>query len=442
MRLWTGTGRARRSRPVPKRAAALAAVFALGGSEAAAQLTADGTFGGNGLEVDVSARVTEGANAAIAVTLKASVAGGTAGATGVTVTVDVEPHGSEGATSEDADVSLNPGAATLTFPANTTGSPVTHEIAGTILLQTNHDPDAEDETVVLAIGASGGGISIEAGSGSGEEPRQTVTLDDDETQSHALALASGVAPREGAAFGVTVRAAPAHVDDSQTLTLQVDDTSYSLDTDDATAGAQISGTLDGNTRSFTAEVTPPANDGNRVDDTVTVTAYSGSVGNATEEVSQGFTVADAHALPAPAAIAVEARDAAGGVVTSVPEGGAVELMVSVDRGRGGTASTGEAFSVVLSLAPGDPVQASTYRLTPARVELPAVMPPGGQQLASTVARLEALPDDFVNDDRLTLNLVTTGETAYGAGSVDGSFEIEVWDTTVKQIAPRSDSAVK
>ena len=347
----------------------------------------------------------------------------------------MERHGSEGATSEASDISLNPGTATLTFPANTAASPVTHEVSGTILLQTNHDPDAEDETVVLAIETSGG-LSIS------DEPTRPVILEDDETQSYSVALASGAAPREGAPFGVTARADPAHVDDSKTLTLQIDDASYSLDTDDTSTSAQISGTLDGDNPLFTAEVTPPANDENRVADTVTVTAYSGSVGNATEEASQSFTVADAHALPAPAAITVTARDSAGGVVTSVPEGGTVELTISVDRGRGNTASTGEALSVALSLAPSDPAQASTYRLTPARVELPAVMPPDGKQSASTVIRLEALADEFVNDDRLTLSLVTTGEVVHGPGSVDSSFEIDVQDTTVKQIAPKPDSAVK
>ena len=232
MRLWTRARRPSGSRPVPKCAAGLAAVFALGASEAAAQLTADSTFDGNGLRVDVAAQVAEGANAEMAVSLKASVAAGTESATAVTVTVDVERHGSEGATSEAGDISLNPGTATLTFPANTTSSPVTHEVSGTILLQINHDPDAEDETVVLAIGASGGGLSITAGSQPGDEPRQTVTVDDDETQSYVLALASGAAPREGAPFEVTVRANPAHVDDRKTLTLQIDD-GYSLDTDDA-----------------------------------------------------------------------------------------------------------------------------------------------------------------------------------------------------------------
>ena len=44
MRLWTRARRQSGSRPVPKWAAGLAAVFALGGAEAAAQLTADSTF--------------------------------------------------------------------------------------------------------------------------------------------------------------------------------------------------------------------------------------------------------------------------------------------------------------------------------------------------------------------------------------------------------------
>jgi len=47
----------------------------------------------------------------------------------------------------------------------------------------------------------------------------------------------------------------------------------------------------------------------------------------------------------------------------VAEGGAVDLAVSVDRGRGDTATTSEVLSVALALAPGDPVQASTYRLS-------------------------------------------------------------------------------
>ena len=436
MRLWNSARDSSRWAVLP------AVVFALGGGEAAAQLTPDNTLDGNGLKVEVATQVAEGASTAIAVTVKASVAANTGSATPVTVTVTVEPKGQHDATSESTDVILNPGTMTLDFPANTTGSAVTHEVNGTIPLQTIHDPDAEDETIVLAVEASGGGFNIVAGRGSGEEPRTPVTLEDDETQTYVLALAPGEAPREGAPFDIVARADPAHVDESKTLTLQVDDDEYTLDTDRTTGGAQIEGTLDGAATSFTAKVTPPANDGNRAADTLTVTAYSGTVGDAIEEDSASFTVADAHALPAPAAVTVEARDATGALVTSLSEGGAVELTVSVDRGRGATASTGEALAVALSLAPGDPAQAATYQLAPDRVALPAVMAPDGKQSAATVVRLEALADEFVNDDRLTLELVTTGEAAYGAGAVDGRFEIEIRDTTVKQIAPRSDAAVK
>ena len=444
MLTWMGAMRAGRDRPAPtwRAAALLAVVLALGGGEAAAQLTPDRTFDGNGLKVDVAARVTEGASATITVTLKASVAPNTGTATTVTVTVSAESDEFEGVTNEDADVSLNPGTATLSFPANTTGSVVTREVSGSIPLETNHDPDAEDETVVLAIDASGGGFSIGPGSQADGEPRRTVILDDDEVQSYVLAPAPGAAPREGRAFDVVVSADPAHVDDRKTLTLQIDGTGYVLDTDDTTPGAQISDTLDGTTTSFTAKVTPPTNDGNRVDDTVTVKAFSGTVGAATEEASRTFAVADAHALPAMAAVTVEARDAAGRAVTSVAEGGAIDLTISVDRGRGDTATTGEALSVALALAPADPAHASTYRVAPTRVELPAVTTPAGKQSAATVVRLKALADEFVNDDRLTLNLVATGQALHGAGSVDSSFAIAVEDTTVKKVSAKSDAAVK
>ena len=250
MRLWNS------ERDSSKWAVLLAVVFALGGGEAAAQLTPDNTLDGNGLQVEVATQVAEGASTAIAVTMKASVAANTP-ATPVTVTVSIEPHGRHGATSESTDVILNPGTATLVFPANTTGGAVTREVSGTIPLQTIHDPDAEDEDIVLAVEASGGGFSIAAGSGSGEEPRQTVILDDDETQSYILALVPGPPPWEGAPFDVAVRAAPPHVDDSKTLTLQIDDSEYVLDTDPGMAGAQLSGTLDGARPSFMALITPP-----------------------------------------------------------------------------------------------------------------------------------------------------------------------------------------
>ena len=201
----TGAMRGERASATPRWAALLAVVFALGDGEAAAQLTADRTFDGNSLKVDVAARVTEGASATITVTLKASVAANTGTATTVTVTVSAESDGFEGVTNEDADVSLNPNTATLSFPANTTSSTVSRQVSGSIVLQTNHDPDAEDEIVVLAIEASGGDVSIGAGSHPDNEPRRRVIVDDDEVQSYVLAPAPGAAPREGAPFDVVVR---------------------------------------------------------------------------------------------------------------------------------------------------------------------------------------------------------------------------------------------
>ena len=97
--------------------------------------------------------------------------------------------------------------------------------------------------------------------------------------------------------------------------------------------------------------------------------------------------------------------------------------------------------MALALAPADAAHASSYRLTPARVDLPAVATPAGKQSAAAV-RLEARADEFVGDDRLTLNLTTTGEAANGPGSVDSTFAIAVGDTTVKKVSAKSDAAVK
>ena len=61
----------------------------------------------------------------------------------------------------------------------------------------------------------------------------------------------------------------------------------------------------------------------------------------------------------------------------------VDLTISVDRGRGDAATTGEALSVALALVPADAAQASSYRMAPARVELPAITTPAGKQSAAT-----------------------------------------------------------
>ena len=410
----------------------MAVVFALVAVEAGAQ-------------VGISApdTVTEGHTATISVTVRGYIPAGASPDTG-SVRLDLDAE--TGATLAESNDATMSGPFTFSVPANPSSTDKrAYESSGTIVVQTAHDVDAEDEQVKWTINlVDDGGLQVSAASDNTN--RITVAADadkgikivDDETQTYVLALAAGVSPREGAPFNVVVSAVPDHAGDSKTLTLQIDDSGYTLST---SGEGGISGTLSGSERSFTATITPPTNDRNRADDAVTVTAYSGTVGNSTQEASQTFTVADAHALPAAAAVTVVATDTGGGAVTSVAEGGAVNLTVSVDRGRGATAVTGEALSVALALAPADPAQAATYRLAPTSVTLPAVTPAGTQSAATTV-RLEALADEFVNDDQITVNLVTTGDAANGPGSVDSTFAIAVRDTTMKKVSAKSDAAVK
>ena len=81
----------------------------------------------------------------------------------------------------------------------------------------------------------------------------------------------------------------------------------------------------------------PANDGNRVTDTITLEAYAGVGTKSTLVDSLDIDVADVHALPSGDAVTAVAMDKArrGSKVTEVEEGGdPVYLTVTVDRGSG------------------------------------------------------------------------------------------------------------
>ena len=67
---WTGSALGETELACPEVGGIAGRLFAFGGGVAAGQLTGDSTFGGNGLQVDVATRVTEGENSVMAVTLK------------------------------------------------------------------------------------------------------------------------------------------------------------------------------------------------------------------------------------------------------------------------------------------------------------------------------------------------------------------------------------
>ena len=390
-------------------------VFALGASEAAAQIT-----------VDVVEEVAESASATIEVTADVSIAVN-APAVDLVVTVSFDASG----TNEDADVVLNPsGVITLAIPAGE-GDPTEATVTGSVTLQTTQDPDAEDEDVVLAFALTGAATGAD-GASVAAPANATITIEDDETQTYVLSNSED--PTENQAITITVTAVPAHVDDFITIELYSSDPTYSFPSSPNNS-FPVSSAND-SVNSLT--LTPPINDGNRVSDEVTVRALSGSLGavaDAAEALT--ITVADIHVLPGDDAITAEATDADGEVVTSVAEGGdSVSLLVTVDRGTGDDAVSPEALAV--TLVPADSAQALDYRITPSNE---VVIAAGPGITSSAAITLEALRDEDVGNEALVLNLVTTGDSDNGPGQSIGTFSIDLTDMTVTKIEPKSDADV-
>ena len=100
----------------------------------------------------------------------------------------------------------------------------------TLIVQTNHDPDAEDETITLSYTLDGDGALENAVGGgplaAGENPT-SFDIKDDETQTYVFAVTTKD-PEEGAPITVTLKADPTHVDGTATLTLHLDDPDYTL----------------------------------------------------------------------------------------------------------------------------------------------------------------------------------------------------------------------
>ena len=81
----------------------------------------------------------------------------------------------------------------------------------------SEDPDADDENVVLDVTASG--------SLTPTIDDINLKIDDDETQTYVFKVTTDK-PKEGSPINVTLRADPAHVNDSLALTLHSDNAKY------------------------------------------------------------------------------------------------------------------------------------------------------------------------------------------------------------------------
>ena len=443
----------------PMRMALFGMAFAVGAGSASAQMTISGT--------DDNTKVLEGDRAAFNVSIsyqqaasadeKTVVVGGTAAvsfrdpatmASGALTIAAPQTNaccpgnGNRDGTlgnliteAEPADFTAALAGLTLRIPANSsTATTTTGTLSGTIYVETASDADAEDEAVVVTFTVAADGATQRNGSAlvvPTDDTRELIIDDRQEQMFRWRNVPSDL--KEGGNATWQIDAVPPGTNLEWVTSLFTNEAGYGFD-------ATTVGT--GNPPSENVVFSPPANDGNRTDDTVTVRAVA--TGTRTDLPGLGpleIEVEDIHALPEASKITAEAyADNGRGTrtsnkVTSVTEGGdPVHVRVTIDRGDDGY-PMGEVLRV--SPAAASPNQSADIRLGDAF----DIASGTGKKTGDFM--LWARADNDVGDETLTLNLVTTGKTAAnGTGQVVGTFSIDIVDATEAQVEPKAEAAVE
>ena len=414
------------------------------GTVSAQDIEADPSFDSNGLKVEV-AKVAEGDTTTITVSVKATVTpetdatNDTAADRTVMVTVTAEEYDDQDGAAYDAtklvegtDYAFNPSTAnmkSIVFPADTEGESVVK--TATFTLYTNADPDAEDEDIKISVTvahAGGGGFTS---IGDGDEPAKKLTIEDAQTQTYVLTLSSSSAKaEEGDDVTVSIKADPAHVNGSGTLTLNLDRPAP----DYTVTPAEVTLNLEGNESEMDLTVTTKAVDGNRVTDTVTLTAYSGRAGAAILEDSLAIKLTDKNELPAVAMMVVDDMGKAlDPQPTSVPEGESVMVMVmSVDEEGDATPALEE---LKVALMPTGTADSADYTVI-------GSSDIGMDDTMSDVINIEVRSDEDVGMESLMFDAVVSGESANGPGTRTSAAVLSLYieDATAKKIEPKASPA--
>ena len=427
-------------------------VFVLGAGSASAQLE-------DGRMTVTAANPDEGTSTTITVSLSAEVAGGTADATTVVVSVTGAPRtDGDNTSAETSDWTFNEATTRLElkFPKNESINSVRRSATASVVMQTTTDPDAEHEdlTVTAAVDTTqnGGLTDVNQGeTGDQTSVSRNITIRDLNPQTYVLKLASGQtganAPREGRAITVNLNAVPKHVQGSQALTLHIEqpqDYSFGITdgTGTAVTGASITlGSADGSVLALgdardqanmaTIAVTPPSNDGNRVADTVTLRAFSGSTGRSMERASLPITVTDVNTLPA---VKVTLVDENNGAISpqpeSVMEGETIRLRLDLAK-----AGTDAAEDLTISLVPTGDADALDYDLQQNQPIVIGV----GRASSSAVGLLIEGEDEDVGNEMLSFKAVVSGEEMYGTETAESPdvLSLTILDKTMTQVEPKS-----
>ena len=401
----------------------------------------------------VAETATDGDSVTITFTAKVAIEA-TDLAGSITVTVSTPLDGA-GASNELNDVVGNPGTALITFPAGEGDGGETKMVTmtGTAVLQTTEDPDAEDE-IVIPTYVIAGVSPFTVPQGQDDADLELVpgkfTIEDDETQTYTLTVDEDAKPKEGGGtFEVILKAMPLHEDDEAIITLQISDpVNYTWDTDDDEMnslnpirigdllndqGEETGDNATADENMATITVTTPATDKNRVTDTITLTVYSGSAGNAMMEGSVSVDVEDINPLPA---VAVMVTDKDGKAVdpqpTSVEEGTSVYLAAMPVDKDGKAMEAAEELTV--TLRPTGTADSADYALVGA-------LTIDAEAMASGSVELEVRADEDVGMESLMFDATVSGEEANGTETSmeESVLSLYIEDGTAKKIEPKAEA---
>ena len=360
----------------------------------------------------------------------------------VVVTLATPTAGDTAATAgEPADLSTN---VPLEFRVDTPAGPASGEgvvgrafsATGTIRLQTLDDLDAEDEDFNLTFSVEPGGLQDAEADGDpitvDADAPDALTIEDDETQSYDLTTDDD-AKEGGADITVTVTANPTHVNGSANLSVQLEaPRTLASITTPATATLEV---IDSGNPSRDITIELGDNDKNRVEDTITVTVYSGSVGRATPVDSLSIDVEDIHALPAVAMVVVEDGKALDPQPTSVTEGDTIMVAVMVVDEDGDETNATENLDVALALTATSMADSADYTLAGSFDIM------SGTSMSAAVD-LEVSTNDDIGMESLMFNAEVSGDSANGPGTrmSAGVLSLTIEDDTTAKITPKTSEA--
>lgn len=417
-------------------------VLGLGAGSASAQIEFDGQ--GTQLEVDEGGRVTFKYRVRVHIPAAEGIANPNMTWTFTSAGVPADKTDAVGGTDlptlADTPVdipSANPFAG-ITVPAGT-GTDRTLTIRGEITVFARQDTDAEDEIGWL-------GLTISSDIKQADNPAADIVnnpnmvllrINDSQTPEFEWDKQSAADDLKEGPLSVT----PYNLEYKH----GIEDETWSVAWDIDTAGYTVTAArlFDNTTTSIPVAIQPPANDGNRVDDEVTLSAvYAGTflpLPGLDEPVTMTFE--DIHALPEPADIEWKAYTDDDGKpstteATSITEGGLpVHVTVTVDRG-----DKGYPMGEVLEVTPtGD---SPDYRLEGLSGGSLSIASGTGEQ--SATFKVYAALNDRVGAENLMLNLQVAGaEAANGTETVMAAkpFMLPVDDETVPLLQPKSDEEV-